>query len=207
MLGTGSLHQLPAALAGHRHRFDEGLAIGMAGVPEEGAHGRALDDPPRVEDGDLLAMLGDDAEIAGNEDRRRMEFVDERLDKVEHLRLNRDIEAARRLVRDQQSRIVGQRHRDGNALGHAAAELMRVGVHPRLRIGNTDLAKHEHRVFAGGSLVTYSMTANDVDELTSNRDQRVQRGFRILDDQSDLASPNFLQCSFALAEQVVCPDI
>ena len=47
---------------------------------------------------------------------------------LDDLRLERDVERARRLVGDQQRRLEQQRHRDHDALPHAARELVRVVV-------------------------------------------------------------------------------
>ena len=52
-------------------------------------------------------------------------------DEVEHLRLDGRVEAGRRLVEDQQRRVVRQRHRDHDALLHAARELVGVAAHDR----------------------------------------------------------------------------
>ena len=55
----------------------------MARALEERTDRRAFDDQPRVEDGHFLAMLGDDAEVAGDQYGGRPELVDERLDEIE----------------------------------------------------------------------------------------------------------------------------
>ena len=48
---------------------------------------------------------------------------------VEDLRLDGGVEAGRRLVQHQQRRVVGQRHRDDDALLHAAGKLVRIPAH------------------------------------------------------------------------------
>ena len=60
-------------------------------------------------------------------------------DEVEHLGLDRRVEARRRLVEDQQLRVLGERHRDHDALLHPAGELMRVAAHHRARIRDLNL--------------------------------------------------------------------
>ena len=49
------------------------------------------------------------------------------------LRLHRHVERGRRLVGEQQGGLAGQRHRDHDALPHAAAHLERVGLEPARR--------------------------------------------------------------------------
>ena len=58
---------------------------------------------------------------------------DERAQQVEDLRLDRHVERRRRLVGDQELRLARERHRDHRALAHAARELVRVVLEPRLR--------------------------------------------------------------------------
>ena len=57
-------------------------------------------------------------------------------DEVEHLRLDRRVEAGRRLVEDQERRVLRERHRDDDALLHPAGELVRVAAHDRVRVGD-----------------------------------------------------------------------
>ena len=42
------------------------------------------------------------------------------LEQLQHLRLNRDVERGRRLVRDEDARTAGERRGDHRALAHAA---------------------------------------------------------------------------------------
>ena len=52
-------------------------------------------------------------------------------DEVEHLGLDRRVEAGRGLVEDQERGVFRQRHRDHDPLLHAARELVWVAVHHR----------------------------------------------------------------------------
>ena len=47
-------------------------------------------------------------------------------DEPEDLRLDGDVERGRRLVRDDDARLAGERERDHRALAHAAGEFMRI---------------------------------------------------------------------------------
>ncbi len=180
----------------------------MRRIPEEFAYRGAFDDLPGVKHGHHFAVLSDDAEIARDEDRCGMQLVDEPLDQIEDLSLDRDVEAARRLVGDQQPGIARQRHRDDHALGHSATKLMGIGVHSGFGIGNSNLGQHDHGMCGGSRLIVRAMAADDVDELLPDRDQGVQRGLGVLNDQPDLASSNPLQSAFRLLQQipVAIPD-
>ena len=72
--------------------------------------------------------FGDHAEIVADQDDRRAEIALQLPQQPQDLRLDRDIERGRRLVGDQDLRAAGKRHRDHDALAHAAGELMRVLV-------------------------------------------------------------------------------
>ena len=63
------------------------------------------------------------------------------LHQLQDLRLDRDVERGRRLVRDQERRVAGERHRDHHPLAHPARELMRVVVGAAFRVRDADLAR------------------------------------------------------------------
>ena len=58
---------------------------------------------------------------------------------LEDLRLHGDVERRRRLVGDQQLRSAGDRHRDHDALAHAARELVRILLEALRRRRDADL--------------------------------------------------------------------
>ena len=123
---TGDRHELLTARAVQaRDRLEQPPRVRMLGRAEDRVGRSPLDDPPGVHDRDLVGDLGDHAEVVGDDDDRhpqpRLKVVEERQD----LRLDGDVERRRRLVGDQQLRLVGERHRDHHALAHAAGELVR----------------------------------------------------------------------------------
>ena len=83
----------------------------------------------------------------GDQHHRHAEAVLHVLQQVEDLRLDGDVERGGRLVGDDELRLAGQRHRDHDALAHAAGELVRVIVHAACGIG--DLHQLEHLDGAG----------------------------------------------------------
>ena len=64
------------------------------------------------------------------------------VDQVEDLRLDRHVERGRRLVRDQDVRVVQERHRDHRALAHAARVLVRVVAEPLVRASGCRPREH-----------------------------------------------------------------
>ena len=106
-------------------------------------------------------------------------------DQIEHLRLDRGVEPRRRLVEDEQGRILRKRHRDHHALLHAARELMRVTLHHRGRIGNLDELQC---IFGTGARVGPGDAANreHLRDLLADPDRRVQRSPGVLVDHRDV---------------------
>ena len=93
---------------------------GMARRAEE-LFGRArLHEHAGVHHVHALAHAGNDAEIVGDQDQRRILLRDQLAQEIEDLRLNRHVERGRRLVGDHELRLAGQRHRDHRALPHPA---------------------------------------------------------------------------------------
>ena len=104
---------------------------GAAGSCRTGVDRPLLDQPTRIEDADPRAHLRDDAEVVADEEHRGLELGLQGGDEVEHLRLDRRVEAGRGLVEDEERRVLGKRHRDHDSLLHPARELVRVAVHDR----------------------------------------------------------------------------
>ena len=64
---------------------------------------------------------------------------------LDDLVLDRHVEPGGRLVGDQQFAAAGDGHGDHHPLRHAAGELVRVGAHPPLRVGDVDGAQQVDR--------------------------------------------------------------
>src|SRR5262252_85551 len=129
------------------------------------------------------------AQVVRDDDDRRTVLLLEAGDEIQDLRLHRDVECRGRLVGDQQLRVAAQRHRDHRALAHAAGELVRVVVHPGLRVGNADPAQHVDRVILGRLLADLVVDQVGLGDLVADRVVGVQRGQRILEDHRHLAAP------------------
>ena len=82
-----------------------------------------------------------DSEIVSDQPERRVPLAHKVHHEIEDLRLDGDVEPARRLVGDEELRLVEQRHGDQHALRHADAELMGIGAGAPSRIRDADLAQ------------------------------------------------------------------
>ena len=118
---------------------------GWRGALEDLLDGALLDGAAGVHHDDPVAELRDHAEVVRDEQDRRAVAVAQPSQQLEDLGLERDVERARRLVRDQQRRLEQQRHRDHDALPHAARELVRVVVQALGGVGDADLLEQLQR--------------------------------------------------------------
>ena len=87
-----------------------------------------LDDVPEIHDGNPVGDVPHDRQIVRDEQVREAELLLQILHQVDHLRLNRDVERAHRLVGDDDLRIGRERAGDADALTLAAGELVRISV-------------------------------------------------------------------------------
>ena len=102
--------------------------------------------------------------------------------------------------------IARQRHRDHHALAHAARQLVRIGVHPALRLRDVHAAQHldrlVHRVAPRQSLVQRDRLA----DLPADGHQRVQRGHRLLEDHRDVVAADRPPSRVSLSSSRLVPS-
>ena len=134
-----------------------------------------LDDPARVHHGDVVGDLGDHAEVVGDQHDRRVELALQAVEQLEDLRLDGHVERRRRLVGDQQLRVVDQPHRDHHALAHAAGELVRVAVDAAARLGDADQAEHLDGAVERLRLADVAVRADRLDQLVADLVEGMQR--------------------------------
>ena len=84
--------------------------------------------PPGIHDGDVVGHFGDHAEIVRDQQHGGADLALQLHDQHQDLRLHRHVERGGRLVGDQEPRAAGERHRDHDALAHAARQLVRIGT-------------------------------------------------------------------------------
>ena len=158
--------------------------VRMAWVGEQ-RRGRALlDEPSGVEHADPLAHPADHAEVVADEQDARAELLAQAGDQIEHLRLHRRVETRRRLVEDQQRRVLGQRHRDHDPLLHATGELMRIAAHDPGRIRDLHLREHRARPIEG-LVLAGAEDREHLGDLLADADRRVQRRAGVLVDHRE----------------------
>ena len=134
------------------------------------------------------AHLGDDAEVVRDQHQRHAALALQAQQQGEHLRLHGDVERGRRLVGDEQARVAGDRHRQHDALAHAARELVREGVEAALRVGDLDVLQQLQRARASRPARAAFVQRDRLHQLERDRERRVEARHRVLEDHRDLAA-------------------
>ena len=163
------------------------------GAANSSPHGRRLDDLALVHHGDAVGEVGDDAHVVGDQHDRGAELVAAATQQVEDLGLHRHVERRRRLVGDEHRGVERERHRDHDALLLPARELVRVVVDPQLGLGDADLPQHLDRVGHRLLLRVLAVRAQPLRELPADREHRVQRRRRLLEDHRALGAADLAQ--------------
>src|SRR5438309_166447 len=159
--------------------------VGMRGPAEQLANGRLLHDAAGVHDGGVVRDLGGDAEVVRDEDDGETEALLEIAQEPEDLRLHGHVERGGRLVGEQQLRLARERDRDHRALAHAAGDLVRIAREAALR------RRHLHEVeqLVGaperGLAIAAAVPEERLDDLLSDRVDRIERGHWLLEDHRD----------------------
>src|SRR5712691_11288274 len=200
-LARDRIERLLAAELGHR--AEQGPRVRMPGLVEQLPHRRLLDDLAGVHHGDPVAHLRDDAQVVRHEDQGHARLPLDVLEEIEVLRLDGDVEVRRGLVGDDDPRPSGQRDRPHDALAHAAAHLMRVVAHPPLGRGDADGVQELPHALAQRAAPQVLVEERGLRHLPPDREERVQRRHRVLEDHGDLSAPDPAQLALALARQIL----
>ena len=174
----------------------------MLGRGEDPLDGALLDDLAVLHHAKPIGDPAHDAEVMGDEQQRHAEPLLDVLEKLDDLRLHRDIERGGRLVGDQEVGLIGERHGDHDALALAAGQLMRIGAEPRLRIGNADLAEHLDDPRPRRSAGEPAMQKQNFADLLFDRMQRVERRHRLLEHDGDVVAAHAAHVAFAERQEI-----
>ena len=107
-----------------------------------------------------------------------------RVDQLEDLRLDGDVECRRRLVGDQDVGVVDERHRDHRALAHAARKLVRIVARPLLAFG-IPTAVRSWTARPMPPAARRPVHANGLGDLLADPIHRVEARERILEDHRE----------------------
>ncbi len=123
-LSPGDATAAPQGRIGSRNGRNEGFGVGMGRPAADRLAGAGLDNPAAIHDGDPVAHVTDDPEVMGDEQVGQGELLLERLQEIEDLRLDRDVEGGHGLIGDDQPGPEDEGAGDPDPLSLAAAEFM-----------------------------------------------------------------------------------
>ena len=173
----------PFRLGGEQH-----LRVGVGRTREDARHRPLLHHLPSPHDIDAVGEPPHDAEIVGDEDDRHAEARLQLFEQIEDLRLDGHVERGGRLVGDQHVRIVGERHRDHDALPLAAGELVRIGADAPFGVWNLHQPQQLDRFGARLGAAQAAMLDQRLGDLVADLVERIERGHRLLKDHGDLGA-------------------
>ena len=162
-----------------RYRVEQTERVRVARAVEHLGDGAFLDDLAGVHHADAIAHRADHAHVVGNEQDRRPGLASQDAHEIEYLGLDRGVEPGRGFVEHEQLGIAGQRHRDHDALQHAARQLMGIAVEYAIRVGDPYLTERlaglRHRIG-----LVQAEQAERLGHLTTDPERRIHRLDRVL---------------------------
>ncbi len=191
------------AVVESRQRRQQPLRVGHPRLAEDLIGVAVLDHISAVHHQDVLAELGDDAEVVGDQDNRGAGLLLQVVHQLEHLRLDGNVQRRGRLVGDQELRVTRQSHGDHHALAHAAGKLMGIVAKTLFRSRNAHFLEHLDGAIARLPLSQVQVQPHRLGDLFADRQHRVERGHRILEDHRDLIAANLAHLALALVGQVL----
>ena len=143
-----------------------------------------LDHLPEVHHRHAVGDVPHDRQIVRDEDVGEAEVALQRVEEVDHLRADRDVERRDRLVEDDQLRVESERPRDADPLPLAARELVREAV----RVLRREPDRPQQLVHPGAPLraVIATVDAERLADDVADRHARVERRVRVLEDDLHL---------------------
>ena len=151
-------------------------AYGCSGAAMTASDGPRSTMRPRVHHGDLVGQPGHDRQVVGDPQHGGAILGADALHLRQDLRLDGHVQRRGRLVGDDDIRLVEQGGRDGDALAHAAGELVRVGVEPLLRMGDAHAPQRVAGQGAGGGGADGTVRLHRLHHLGPHTQDVVQAG-------------------------------
>ena len=202
LAGNGNERIVVLVRSRHRDRAEQALGVGVAHRAEHVADRASLDRLARIHHRHFVAGFEDEPEIVGDEQRRSAGAGGEVLDERDDARFHRDVERGGRLVEDEQLRLRQQRHRDDDALLLAAAQLMRIGAHDAVGIGQAHGLDHVDGAATGFVARDLVVDQRHFHQLPADEHGRIERGHRLLIDHRDLRAADGAQLRVREARHV-----
>ena len=161
-----------------------------------------LNNASGVHDADDVGILGDDAEVVGDEHDGHAGVAFELAEQREDLLLDGGVERRGGLVGQQKHGLAGKGHGDHDALTHAAGELVRECVDALFGIGDADGAEGVKGDLLCCSVIHGLVQQDRLDDLIADGEDGIERGHRLLKDHGDLCAANGADVALGHREEV-----
>lgn len=183
---------------------EEGFCIGVLRIAQDFIDGAGFDDLATEHDGDAVHDAADDAEIVGDEDDGHVEIPAELGEEVHDLLLDGDVEGGGGLVGDEELGLGAEGHGDHDALLHAAAELVRVGVETLAGIDDAHFVEPlDDFVIASGFGDIGAMQGEGFANLGADGEDGIEGGGGLLEDVGDFFAADGAQLALVHLEDFV----
>ena len=175
----------------------------MAGVVEHALSGASFDHVALLHDHHVVCHGLDHVEVVGDQQHGHVPLPLFLAQQFEDLRLHCHVERGGRLVRDQQVRLIGQRHGNHHALALSAAELVGEGTRLPASVPQADVGKQLRHPFTCRTPVQTRVLHHDLRYLPIDPLDRVQAGLWLLKDHRDFVAADATQGAGLAMEQVL----
>ncbi|ABA48402.1 hypothetical protein BURPS1710b_2632 [Burkholderia pseudomallei 1710b] len=190
-----------------RHRalrpaVQQALRVRVLGRIEDPLDRPALDEPALLHHRDPLGEAPHEIQIVRDEQHRHpalgrrvtLQFEQQ----LDDLRADRHVERGGRLVGEQQARPACERHRDHRALPLAARQLVRIAVDALVRPVDPGAREQRDRPRARVALRYAIVQLDRLADLLADREERIERGHRLLEDHRDVRAAQRAHLALAL---------
>ena len=180
----------------------EGAGVGVARMGKEGGSGCAFHNASGVHDIDVVAGLGDDGEVVGDEDDGGTQVLLAFADEVEDLLLDGDVEGGGGLVGDEKLGLGDEGHRDHDSLAHAAREFVGIAIDAGFGVGDADFGESLDGAGASGIALDTKVESEGFGELVDNLEVGIERGHGVLEDHRDPFAADGAQVFLVFGQEI-----
>src|SRR5215831_5698583 len=188
------------------NRGDQRLRVGMRRRLEDLPHRAAFDDAAGIHDRDAVAHAADDTEVVGDEQDGHAGLGLQAPEQLQVLQLDGDVERGRRLVGDQHGGLTGDGDRPYHALLHAAAHLVRILAEALFGCRDLDAAERRRGLVHHFAARRPLATQDGLGQLLADREHRIERGLRILQNHRDLAAADLAHLRGRALEDILAVE-
>ena len=176
-----------------RARGEQSARIGVGSLSEDFSCRAVFDHSAAVHHQHAIHMAGDHAEVMRNEDQAHRALAHEFPNQLQDLACHGHVQRGGGLIGNQQGRLAGQGHGNGDALALAARKLVWIGIDPPCRLRNAHPVEQFDGALARLCSLHATVQAQGLGHLIANGVNWVQCRHRLLEDHADAVASNAAQ--------------